>query len=254
MKVIIITGASSGMGREFARLLDQEQNFDEFWLIARNMERLTALQQELRHPSKAYSLDLQHPESISIDYAHLLETEKPEVQILVNGSGYGKFDKFEDVSLEENLGMIDLNCRALTAITYLTLPYMAKDSHIVNIDSMSAFQPIPYINVYAATKAYVLSFSRALNVELKQRRIHVMAFCPYWVNTNFFDGANKHKTIRYFDKIYEPDQVVKKGVKAMKKGKDVCIPGATARRIQHLTKILPHSLVMKVWMKQQHLS
>lgn len=251
-KIVIVTGASSGMGRQFALQLDKKVECDEFWLIARNEERLAETKVQMTHPARTISLDLQDMASLYA-YQAMLETERPSVSILVNGSGYGKFEKFEDCTLEENLGMVDLNCRALTAITQITLPYIVQGGYIVNIDSMSSFQPIPYINVYASTKAYVLSFSRALNRELKSKRISVTAFCPYWVNTGFFGIANKHNVITNFNKIYEADWVVEKGIKAMLKRKDVCIPGAIAKGTQILTKLLPHSMVMNIWMKQQKL-
>lgn len=251
-RIVIVTGASSGMGRQFALQLDKKIECDEFWLVARNVERLSETSKRLMHATKLISLDLQDMEAI---YAlrSLMEAEKPVVKVLVNGSGYGKFEKFEDCTLEDNLGMVDLNCRALVALTQIALPYMEEGGYILNIDSMSSFQPIPYINVYASTKAFVLSFSRALNRELKPRNISVTAFCPYWVNTGFFSVANQHNVITNFNKIYEPDWVVKKGIKAMFKRKDVCIPGLIAKGTQILTKLLPHSLVMNIWLKQQKL-
>lgn len=251
-RIVIVTGASSGMGKQFALQLDKQVTCDEFWLIARNEERLKETQNEMTHPAKIVSLDLQDMQSIYA-YRAMLEEENPVVHILVNGSGYGKFDKFEDCTLEDNLGMIDLNCRALTALTQITLPYIEEGGYILNVGSMSSFQPIPYINVYASTKAFVLSFSRALNRELKPKKISVTAFCPYWVNTAFFEVANRHNVITNFDVVYESDWVVAKGIKAMFRRKDVCIPGKVAKGTQILTKILPHSLVMSVWLKQQNL-
>lgn len=101
------------------------------------------------------------------EYAALLEAEKPDVRVLVNAAGFGIFGTFEKMELDRQLAMIDLNEKALVAMTYHSLPYMHKGAEIFELGSLSAFQPVPYINVYGATKAFVLSFTRALNVELK---------------------------------------------------------------------------------------
>lgn len=117
--------------------------------------------------------------------------------------------------------------------------------------SMSSIQPVPYINVYAATKAYVLSFSRALNVELKHRGIKVMAVCPYWVQTEFFNIAINDDTVNKFGKIYTPEEVVTKALKDMKKGRDVSFCGLNTKLQRLGVKLMPHNLVMKIWCKQQ---
>ena len=185
------------------------------------------------------------------EYAALLAAEKPDVAVLVNGSGFGKFGTFTEMELDAQLAMIDLNDKALVAMTYLTLPYMKEGSQIYQIDSLSSFQPVPYINVYGATKAFVLSFSRALNVELKKRRIRVMAVCPGWVRTEFFDHAVTDDTITYYNKFYTPEQVITRALKDMKRGRDVSICGFQVRAQVFLTKLLPHRLIMKIWCKQQ---
>ena len=140
-------------------------------------------------------------------------SKKPEIQVLVNGAGFGVFGAFMDISLEEQMNIIDLNAKALTAISYLSVPYMPEGSHMINIASNSSWQPVPYINVYGSSKAYVLNFSRALNVELKSRNIHVMAVAPGWIKTEFFDHAVKDDTIKYYDRFYTAKQVVDKSMK-----------------------------------------
>ena len=171
---------------------------------------------------------------------------------LCNAAGFGRFALFDEVDLETNLGMIDLNDKATVAMTQLTLPYMKRGSRVLNLDSLSAFQPVPYECIYGATKAFVLSFSRALNVELAPRGIRVMAISPGWVQTEFFDHAvSDNGAVTYYDKIWTPEQVVERALSDYKKGKDVSVLGASVRRQVLLVKLLPHSLVMKVWMKQQ---
>ena len=136
-------------------------------------------------------------------------------------------------------------------MTYLTLPYMRAGGEIYQLDSLSSFQPVPYITVYGATKAFVLSFSRALNVELKKREIRCMAVCPGWVRTEFFDRAVRDDTITYYNRFFTPGQVVARALRDMKKGKDVSVCGASIRAQVRLTKLLPHRLVMKIWCRQQ---
>ncbi len=174
MKIAVITGASSGMGREFVRQLDAQQSFDEIWVIARRRERLEELSGELRAGLRILALDLTKQSSID-EYKALLEKEEPEVAVLVNAAGFGKFNYFTDVPLENYYRMIELNDKALVGMTYVTLPFMQSGSCVYEMGSLSAFQPVPYINVYGASKAFVLSFSRALNVELHTKGIRVMA-------------------------------------------------------------------------------
>ena len=194
MKIAVITGASSGMGREFVLQLSQEKQFDEIWVIARRTDRLQSLQNEVKTKIRPISLDLTREESIA-EYGRLLEAEKPEVDVLVNASGVGRFGPFSDMELETMYRMIDLNTKAYVGMTYATLPYLREGSEVYQLDSLSSFQPVPYICVYGATKAFVLSFSRALNVELKKRGIRMMAVCPGWVKTEFFDHAVHDDTI-----------------------------------------------------------
>ena len=250
MKIAVITGASSGMGREFVLQLSQEKQFDEIWVIARRTDRLQSLQNEVKTKIRPISLDLTREESIA-EYGRLLEAEKPEVDVLVNASGVGRFGPFSDMELETMYRMIDLNTKAYVGMTYATLPYLREGSEVYQLDSLSSFQPVPYICVYGATKAFVLSFSRALNVELKKRGIRMMAVCPGWVKTEFFDHAVHDDTITYYNKFFTPDQVIARAIKDMKRGRDVSICGFSVRAQVFFTKFLPHKLVMKIWCKQQ---
>jgi len=238
------------MGREFVRRIDSADVYDEIWVIARRRERLEALAAETNAVLRILALDLTKEESIDT-YKSLLEKENPSVSVLVNCSGFGKFGAFADCSLEDYYDMIDLNVKALVAMTYVTLPYMAPGGQIYQIDSLSAFQPVPYINVYGATKAFVLSFSRALNAEVQDRGIRVMAVCPGWVRTEFFDHAVNDDTIKYYNKFFEPEEVVKTAMKDMKKGKDVSVCGFSVKAQVLAVKFLPHKTVMRIWLKQQ---
>ena len=250
MRIAVITGASSGMGREFVRQLDAGELYDEIWVIARRRERLEALAAEVRAPLRILPLDLTKPESIGA-YREALETYRPSVAVLVNASGFGRFGAFADFPLEDYYDMIDLNVKALVAVTHVTLPYLALGAAVYQIDSLSAFLPLPYINIYAATKAFVLSFSRALNEELKPRQIRVMAVCPGWVRTEFFEHAVRDDTVKYYNKFFNPDEVVRTAIKDMKRGRGVSICGFSVKMQVLGMKFLPTGTVMRVWLKQQ---
>lgn len=251
MKIAIITGASSGMGREFVRQLCAKDSFDEVWVIARRKERLEELQSEIPYKVRAIALDLTKSDSYD-EYKTLLEAEKPEVKVLVNASGFGVFEKFENIPLKQQLDMIDLNDKALVAMTYITLPYLKNGSEVYQIGSLSSFQPVPYIGVYGATKAFVLSFTRAINAELRKTGIKMMAVCPGWVRTEFFDTAVvDDSVITYYNQFFTSEQVVKRALRDMRKGKDVSVVGPMIRLQVLATKLLPHKLVMWIWLKQQ---
>lgn len=250
MKIAVVTGASSGIGAEFVRQLDAAEKFDEIWVIARRLERL----EEIKASAKVRPLALDLTQQLSFgEYEKLLEKLKPEIAVLVNASGFGYFRAFQEDPLENQLNMIELNSKALTSMTYISLKYMKSGSRIYNMGSMSSIQPVPYINVYAATKAYVLSFSRGLNVELKKQGIKVMAVCPYWVQTEFFDTAINDDTVNNFGRIFTPQEVVTQALKDMKKGRDVSFCGLNTKLQRLGVKLLPHSLVMKIWCKQQNI-
>lgn len=252
MKIAIVTGASSGMGRELVKQLSQKESFDQIWTIARRKERLDELKEEIPNV-RPIPLDLTDESSIKALETLLIE-EKPDVSVLANCSGFGKFGTYEDISLQDSMDMIDLNCKALVAVTQTVLPFMNKGAHIMQLDSLSSFQPVPYLNVYAATKAFVLSYSRALNVELKPRGIKVIAVCPGWVSTEFFDHATvtNEKAVTYYNVVYSAKDVIRTAIKDMYKGKkDVSVHGLQIKGQRLLVKLLPHKLVMHIWMKQQ---
>ncbi len=255
-KVAIVTGASSGMGQQFARTAAQQFNFDELWIIARRAERLEALAQELsKQTVRCLPMDLTDVNSLT-DFSHLLKDEDVEIVLLVNAAGYGKFQAVQDIPQSVADHMLALNCKALMDLCYICLPYMKRGSKILNIASVAAFQPVPYIGEYAATKAFVLSFSRSLWTELRPQGITVTALCPYWTKTEFFDVANTkttHDRVTYFNAMYDPKDLVARGWRDLKRGRDISTYGFVARAQVVLIKMLPHRFVMKVWCKQQNI-
>lgn len=252
MKIAIITGASSGMGKEFVLQLSQYVQVDEIWTVARREDALKALQAAV--PVRPVPLDLCDSTSFG-RLAALLEAEKPDVKLLVNAAGFGKMGRHDRIPVEEECRMIDLNCKALVAVTRLVLPYMRAGSHILQLDSLSAFQPVPYLTTYGATKSFVLSYSRAMNRELKPSGIRMMSMNPGWVKTEFFNHAfqtNSGSEVQYFSTLWEAQDVVATGLKDLyRTRKDYSVHGFSVRMQVRLVKLLPHRMVMNIWQKQQ---
>lgn len=247
----VITGASSGMGEEFAKKIDQ-MGYGRIFLIARNKTKLEELSKTLKTPCVIASCDLTKKDSF--DYLKsVFEENKVKIGLLLNGAGYGIFNEFTSTDIADINGMIDLNDKALVEITYLSLSYMQENAKIINIASIASFEPIPYGAIYGASKSFVLSFSRALNMELKKNKIRVLAVCPYWTATSFFDRGNKNGVIKKFDCMYFPKFVVNKTIKALKGKKDYVVTGTYAKFVRFLAKILPNKWIMKMFMKQQSL-
>ncbi|MBP9987100.1 MAG: SDR family NAD(P)-dependent oxidoreductase, partial [Bacteroidales bacterium] len=184
----------------------------------------------------------------------LLNEEDADVVLLVNAAGFGKFQAVSDVPQQMADSMLALNCKALMDMCYTVIPFMNNGAKILNIASVAAFQPVPYVTEYAATKAFVLSFSRGLWKELHHKGITVTALCPYWTRTEFFDVANNNDSkdmVKYFNAMYEPEDVVRRGWRDLMKGRDISTFGFIARAQIVLVKLLPHRLVMRIWCHQQ---
>ena len=253
MNIAIVTGASSGMGREFVLQLGAYVEVDEIWVIARRQAALESLKNESKLPIRPVLLDLLEKSSFS-QYEQLLSAEKPNVKLLVNAAGFGKFGDFREISAEDDCRMLDLNCKALVMMTRLTLPYMHSGSHILQLDSLSAFQPVPYITTYGATKSFVLSYSRGINRELKKEGIRVMSMNPGWVKTEFFNHAfqTNNSQVQYFDRLWEAKDVVATGLKDLyKTKKDYSVHGFPVKFQVFLVKLIPHRFVMNIWLNQQ---
>ena len=253
-RIAIVTGASSGMGRGFAETAAEHVAFDELWVIARREERLNELQKQLKGQTVVpIAMDLTVKENIAA-LGERLKKEDAEVVLLVNAAGFGKFQAVLDVPQDVADQMLALNCAALMDMCYVCLPYMHRGAKILNIAYVAAFQPIPYICEYAATKAFVLSFSRGLCRELRADGITVTALFPYWTRTEFFDVSNTGTSkdrVSYYNAMYEPADLVRRGWRDLLRGRDVSTFGFIARAQLVLVKLLPHRLVMHIWCKQQ---
>lgn len=246
MRIAVITGASSGMGRECALQLNDEMGvIEEFWLIGRRRERMEALSELLTKRSRILSWELDDESSFSA-YEQLLRTEKPEIIFLVNAAGFGKIGQISELPLEDCLGMCDVNVRALTAFCRISLPYMARHSRILNFASAAAFLPQPRFAVYAATKSYVLSFTRALNQELLGSGCSATAICPGPVKTEFFERAETTGVIPLYKHLFmaDPRRVVRKAVIDAVSGRELSVYGLSMQLFLMLSK-LPQGLLLR---------
>ncbi len=253
MNIIIVTGASSGMGRETVRQLDKiyTTGIDEFWLIARRRERLEELAATLDH--KAHIIDCDLSEEASFEKIKLeLEMIKPDVKMLVNASGYGITGDFTESDLNKQLGMIKVNCFALTYMTGIVLPYMPNGARIIQYASSAAFLPQIGFSVYAATKAYVLSFSESLNSELKDRKMTVTSVCPGPVDTEFFGIAEENGSSDFaFKKFFmaEEDKVVKQALLDSYHRKPVSVYSLPMKAFRYLSMQVPEEIMLKAMEK-----
>lgn len=256
--IAIVTGASSGIGKEFfLSLHERKENLDEIWVIARSADKLNALQQLTSVPIRVFALDLSEQNSTAI-LQNALQESPVNIRYLICASGFGRFGATETENPEILQNMVDLNCRSIVGVTTAALPYLSENSAILLIASVAAFQPIPYIATYGASKAFVLSYGRALNKELrKSKKACCLCVCPFWTKTAFFDRAtasNETTVVKKYIAMYQPQQIVNRAWKDLKKKrKDVSIFGFKAKGQALLVKLLPHKIVMNVWLRQQKL-
>lgn len=248
MKIAIVTGASSGMGREFViQIADRFNGIEEIWAIARRQELMEELASMVPVKLRTFSLDLTDEHQLK-QLEETLREEKPEVKWLVNASGFGKIGTVGSVNLADEMGMVDLNCRALIAVTHLTLPYLSRNSRIVQFASAAAFMPQPGFAIYAATKAFVLSYSRALNEELNEKDIFVTAVCPGPVRTEFFSIAETTGVMSLYKKMVmaNPKKVVRLALRDSMMGRSVSVYGSSMKAFRVICKALPHIVIFRL--------
>ncbi len=244
----LITGASSGLGEQFARLFAKDKI--SVVLVARREDRLKKIKSELEaaHRIKVEIVPL---DLIQRDFSKrlmtYLETKNIEVEYLVNNAGYGKSGAFSDITLDHNLGQIDLNIRSLTELTYKLLPMLKKHrGKILNIGSTAGYQPGPYMTVYYASKAFVNSFSEALYYELKNSGVTVTLSCPGPTFTEFAKVSNlEHK--RLFQVTAMTAEIVaEQAYRAMQKGTRTVIHGAKNKFSTQAIRFAPKGAILKV--------
>lgn len=287
-RIALITGASSGMGSVFARRIDEtEKNIDEIWLVARRRERLEDVARQLAHPARIIPMDLTDPDSIrkleillsegksadeqendaartagadeqENDAARTAGADRQEgveVGLFVNCAGYAKIGNYEKVSHYDSDRMIDLNCKAAVNTTLAVLPYMRAGDRIMELCSTSSFQPVTHLNLYAAGKAFLYSYTRALRMELLPRGIKVTAVCPWWVaDTEFLSVAKDNaanpdsvKSIRSFVLPSKKEAVVRRALRASRMGFAVSTPGIMCFLHRIFSKLIPRTGMLYLW-------
>lgn len=248
-RIAIVTGASSGLGREFARQIDLLQQVDELWLLARNAEALEKTGATLSTPFLAIAGDLADPATIE-KVAGRLDKEQPQVMYLVNAAGFGKFGNWQTITDEDAASMIDLNCRSLVAMTRTCLAHMPRGSHVIQVASAAAFVPLPHMNVYAASKAFVLRYARALRWELRGSGITVTALCPTWVKTNFEKVARTSGGGNDVGRLLgaqEASTVVARALCANRAHFAVACASPQALLLRLVGKVVPNCITMAGW-------
>jgi short-subunit dehydrogenase len=247
MNVTLITGASSGIGEAFARRLAAQG--ENLLLVARSEDKLANICNEL---GRAANIAAQY---VALD---LSESDAPQklfdeterrglsVETLINNAGFGSMGEFASLDLERELNMIDLNVRSLVALTHLYLAPMRarRRGAIINVASTAGFQPVPFMTTYAATKAFVLSFSDALWEENRPYGIKVMALCPGVTDTNFFAAAGAERPPMHMAQT--TDQVVDTALRGLKRGRGHIISGWGNYLITESERLVPRSMIARM--------
>ena len=247
MNIAVITGASSGLGIEYLKsLCERNRDIAEYWIIARRKERLEEIVKG--YPDKKIvpiCLDLSEYESYKT-YEELLKKNNANIKVLVNNAGYGVLGDVCDGEYVEQSGMVDLNCRALTALTTISLKYMQEGSYVINVCSIASFCPNARMTVYSSTKAYVKSFSRGVRFENKNKGINVLAVCPGPMKTEFLDVAGINGRSKTFEILpyCDPAGVAKGSIIAAEKGRAIYTPRAFYKFYRFLAKVIPHGIMM----------
>ena len=250
----VITGASSGLGRGFAEFIDAScAQVEEIWLIARREERLNEIASSLVKKTRVFALDLTQASSIGT-IKNALSESNAHVSLFIGAAGYGKIGSSRSVSDEDTAGMIDLNCKAAVLCTRAVIPYMHAGDRIIEICSTSAFQPLQYLNVYAASKAFIYNYTRALRNELLPKGIAVTAVCPYWIKDTEFIGMAQNDGedgraagVRSFPLSTTAAKVVKRAMAASGAGFAVCTPDIVSFFHRIFAKILPRTVMLYIW-------
>ena len=247
--IAIVTGASSGMGSEMVKLMIRTKvTLDEIWILGRRKERLISMQK--RFPGTRFRLvpiDLTVREEME-SFGRLLEQEKPEVRIFVHAAGFGIMGRIDEIPVEEMEEMVDTNVKSCVSLTSYILPYMAEGGQMIYFASSAAFLPQPGFAVYAASKAFVLSYVRALRAECSHRDLRITAVCPGAVNTEFFNRAAADRPLPAYKRMVmaEADAVVKKAWKDNNKNREISVYSLPMKLFRIAAKIIPHTCFLRV--------
>lgn len=245
--VAIVTGAAGGLGKEFVRQVIGD--VDELWAIGRSVEKLEGLKAEFGAKIVPLQMDLSDIKSFSkLSDKLKAEDKKSALQIrwLINNAGAGRFGASKDFTTQEISISVTAHCTAIAAFCNICIPYMKAGDHIVNVASQASFSPLPYINLYAATKAFVYSYTRALGEELRESGIVVTAVCPGWIQTALLPEKLNGVKVK-FPLIVTADKVAAKAIKDARRGKAVSIYRFAVRVVAWLQRHLSNDFSVKFW-------
>lgn len=245
--IALITGASSGIGRDMARVL-ANKNYDLI-LVARDLKSLKELKNELKTNVEVISLDLSNTENCKKLYE---QVKDKKIDILINNAGFGDIGIFSKTDIDKELNMIDLNIKTVHILTKLFLnDFVKRDSgYILNVSSSASFQPGPLMATYYSTKAYVTNLTLAIYEELRRTKsnVKISCFCPGPVNTNFNKVANCEFSLNSLSSEY----VAKYAIDKMLKNKLLIIPGTTIKLLYIFGRFIPNKLRLKITYNIQH--
>lgn len=248
--IAIVTGASSGLGREFVRRIDAGEAgpINEIWAVARRADRLDSLVRTTSLTVRPFCMDLTDPMSFSILESALAETPAATVSLLVNNAGAGAFGSFTHIERSSAISMLSLLVRAPVELIYRTLPFMRPGSRIINVASVAAFIPQPKLAVYSACKRFILDLSRSLDAELGDAGICVTAVCPKFMKTEFLDtpgdaaAATKMTGIGF----EQASDVAHAALRAANVGRGLCIPAPDMKAYYLASRALPYRTVVAI--------
>lgn len=255
MSTALITGASGGIGKAFAEELAAQKT--NLVLVARSEQKLHKIAQELQ---EKYSIqvdflvkDLTEANAPS-DVFDFTKTKGLTIDLLINNAGFGDYGDFAERDGERQVKIVQLNILALVDLTHKFLPLMRqrRSGSIINVSSIAAFQPIPYLSVYAASKAFVLSFSEALWAENRQHGVRVLVVCPGPTETGFFTEANFPESFTgKTNKISTPKEVVRDALIGLEKGESTVVSGNFLNKIiANMPRFMPRETLLDILEKQ----
>lgn len=256
MTTALVTGASSGIGETFARELASRKT--DLVLVARSQDKLDQLATELSSKCKIKTLviaqDLTEVQARQLVF-DTVQAQDLTIDLLINNAGFGDYGAFSDRPLSKQMAMVQLNISAVVELTGLFLPLMQQrgDGAIINLSSIAGFQPIPYMSVYAATKAFILNFSEALWAENKDLGVRILAVCPGPTESEFYDRADFPDNATGLNgmTMASAEKVVKESLKALDKGQSTVVAGGFANQIiVNLPRLVPRDLLVNVVGKQ----
>ncbi|MDJ0745292.1 MAG: SDR family oxidoreductase [Xenococcaceae cyanobacterium MO_167.B27] len=257
MSAALITGASSGIGTVFAQELAKRNK--NLVLVARSEDKLQQiaekLQAEYQIEIQTIKQDLTERNAVN-NIFNQLESQQIEIDFLINNAGFGGYGSFPQTQWEDQQKMIQLNILALVELTYKYLPIMISNNsgRIINVASTAAFQPMPYLSVYAATKAFVLNFTEALWAENQNTGVKILALCPGPTKTEFFNEAGWKRfnsNSSEYQNADEPIEVVKTALQAIEEGKSYSVPGRFLNQVvTNMPRFFPREIITKIVEKE----